>query len=145
MENECNIVWFLERCHDSGITLQGRAVFCDRDQWRGIGVRINLRYCTVHLMSTMKKAYGYVRQVFENAIWKIQGAEKQVEFAAALAKLRSNYGDPVANYVSSIFTDLGPFTQSIPLRSRAESRATHFDTVVGPTALSAIVTDSAQA
>jgi len=45
----------------------------------------------------MKKHFSLHGQAFENALWKLQGAETQSEFAAVLAKVRRDYGDPVGN------------------------------------------------
>lgn len=59
----------------------------------------------MHMLRNMNKHYGLGDQAFQNAVWNIQGAEKQREFADGLAKLRRDYGYAVANYIASIPTD----------------------------------------
>jgi hypothetical protein len=110
VESESNITWLLGLCVEAGISFDENAVFCDRGNIRGAarqlyqaqGMHIELRFCIVHILRNVKRQFRCNGRDFENAVWKVQGAENDREYRVTVEAIRTKFGQPVASYIQEI-------------------------------------------
>ena len=110
VENKDIVAWFFIQCINGGINFKNVAVMCDRGKiqeavklvWLRTGVSVQIRFCTLHILRNVKRNFGCSGREFENAMWKLQSSETEVDYNEALTAIHTNHGDNVATYLSEI-------------------------------------------
>lgn len=87
--------------------------------------------------------FGTSGAAFENGVWKIQGAETQQDYTAAVTAVREKYGDAVATYIAGInpnnwtvHGNMSEYSLLLPLMEQIHRNHYHFLDGVAPTSWS---------
>lgn len=97
-----------QHCVD-GVVFDGVPVFCGRGKIIGVsetlakkGVRLKLKFCTIHIIRNVHKQCRHRGKLIENALWAIQGSVTKMAYDVAKIKLRKEFGDKAWSYVGEI-------------------------------------------
>ncbi|OWZ19030.1 hypothetical protein PHMEG_0006776 [Phytophthora megakarya] len=76
-ENEDNIQWFFRDCCAADLTFDAIPLFCDCDHIIGAseklaldGIRLNIKFCTIHIIRNVRKELKHRGQDIANAIFQ---------------------------------------------------------------------------
>ncbi|OWZ11826.1 hypothetical protein PHMEG_00015099 [Phytophthora megakarya] len=109
LKYEDNIEWFFRNCVAAGLVFDSIPIFSDRGHIVGAseklaleGIRLNLKFCTIHIIRNVRKKFKLRGKDIENAIFDVQGAPTEVKYNFALGKLELNFGKATWDYVANI-------------------------------------------
>lgn len=108
-EDVDNMSWFFQVVISAGFFLDGSPVICDRDaaslQTVVAQLGMQAKYCVRHLVRHLADKLS--KSAFQSSthaplIWQVQAADTETNYRNALARLRKEGNDAIADYVAAI-------------------------------------------
>ena len=71
-----------------------------------MGIRVQILFCTIHILRNVKRIFCSFGTEVEDAVWKLQSTKPNINYIEAPKAVREKFGDDVATYIIGIDPNL---------------------------------------